>query len=1361
MRRSLPVILLIILTLLCFSTLSYSQTGKVWVTIPSDVDTPYLGTDGRWKANDSAFNAQINLLEISSSGKALPASRNATLQRVYELTCNCLQAELEDRLSTNVSVVSGVQRAPVYDTLHTPNDYNIQPGMNNYALNLINAQTAWDITTGDTNVVIGISDQGYSPTHSELVGKYVYLNSGSNFTTHGNAVSILAAGRTNNNNGLSSIGYDCKLWLGNMNYSSMLAAAYAGIRVINLSWASGCYYNIYEQQAVNEAYAAGAFIVAAAGNGNTCGNGNSGAYVYPAAYNNVFSVTSIGPNDNHMRIPNDTTSTHQHNNQVDLSAPGYDVAVNPFEGWYIQSSGTSFAAPYVSGTIGLMLSQNPCLSRKDIDTILRITSVNIDTLNPLYAGKLGAGRLNAQAAVQLASGWATNPMAVTLQPVGTSATVGSTIQLTSASTSSFPVYQWQIDSSGIFVNLNNNATYSGVKTATLTISGVSLLLNNKSYRCVMTSGYCQAISDPATLSVSVGNIPGDVETIYGDTTLCVGAISSFWINSVPGATSYNWTISGVSSIVSGQGTDSIQVAVYDSSVIITVTPVNVTGNGGAATLTVYTVPVATALLSGSTTICAGDSALLTINFTGQGPWSGSINQNIPFTCNTNPCYVAVHPSVTTDYSITELQTDSCFSGADALSGNVTVTVIPAVFDTITHTVCPGQLPYVWNGNSYFSAGNFNDTLTGVAGCDSIVTLILTVVNNVIPNAPASITQVLVSNVCNSRIYRFTAALTANSVGYSWMIPSGCGGVAGVTVDSGNINSSRIIKLKFTSNNAALLTDSIRVRAFNACGMGPFRAAKLNNTALNVPVLPASITVTPILTNVCGERKYRYKAPNLPSATASNTAATGYLWSFSSPLPLQVQLDSGTFNSQTIVVKYVSNAAAAPGDSIYVQYASACGYSAKRASKINVAALNPPAAPVSITMTTLTASICGERRYRFSMPLTPGSTVSTAAANGYEWVLIGNLAAYGVVDSGSLNSRVVVIKYTNDNATIVGDSIKARYLSDCGPGAFRAFKFTVPKLNPPLAPASISITAVSTNICGARKYRYRAPTLPAATVNYAAATGYSWDFTGILGADAVVDSGSLTSQTLRVIFSSNAAAQIGDSVRVLYTSACGNSPRRSVKLTNTLLLPPAAPTSIGIELKQDVCNARKYRYIAPATLPAATASRGAGSGYLWSMPIGSLGITGVLDSGTLNSQKIVIVYSSNAAAATGDSIHLRYTSACGNGDVRARKLTNTFKFGCQQITGKMPYTGDEAANQPNSLQLQVTPNPSRTDFRLLVNSKYAEAIIVRVFDMQGRLLIPMRIAAGNALSIGGQLPPGTYILEVRQGKEIRSMKLLKY
>ena len=383
------------------SLLSFSQQdSKVWLTIENSNNVPTENASGVLVSTDANFNAAISSLNITNIQKALPSSRTASLTKVYEVSCDCDVADLYTTLTNNVSVVSKVEYAPVYQTLETPDDYTLSVS-NPWALELIGAKDAWNVTTGDANVVIAISDQNYFENHEELVGKFVhYDHTNTASQGHGTAVATLAAGATNNTLGKSAIGYNSSLALYRMNYNEVLDASYAGAKVVNLSWTSGCSFNQYLQDVMDEVYNNGTFIIASAGNGSTCGGAEN--LVYPAAYDKVFAVTSIGENDNHERTIGNPNSTHQHNASVDLSAPGYDVPITAAPGWYLTGSGTSYASPIVAGTVGLMIAANPCLTNIEIEYILKNTSTFIDDLNPAYAGLIGQGRLNAAAAVEMA-----------------------------------------------------------------------------------------------------------------------------------------------------------------------------------------------------------------------------------------------------------------------------------------------------------------------------------------------------------------------------------------------------------------------------------------------------------------------------------------------------------------------------------------------------------------------------------------------------------------------------------------------------------------------------------------------------------------------------------------------------------------------------------------------------------------------------------------------------------------------------------------------------------------------------------------------------------------------------------------------
>jgi hypothetical protein len=215
----------------------------------------------------------------------------------------------------------------------------------------------------------------------------------------------------------------------------------------------------------------------------------------------------------------------------------------------------------------------------------------------------------------------------------------------------------------------------------------------------------------------------------------------------------------------------------------------------------------------------------------------------------------------------------------------------------------------------------------------------------------------------------------------------------------------------------------------------------------------------------------------------------------------------------------------------------------------------------------------------------------------------------------------------------------------------------------------------------------------------------------------IDSGSLTSRGFIATFASNAAAATGDSVRVLYTSGCGNSLRKASKLSNAALGVPAAPASVTIQTVSDVCGARVYRYIAPA-LSAATTTVGAASGYLWTSPTGTVGSTGVLDSGSTSGRIIRYRYASNAAAGVGDSIRVRYTSGCGNGAIKAQKLSNLAKvclLNTEVITAKTMIQ----QNQTNS-KFEIYPNPNKGDFKIRFGHKLvkSEKMRIEIYDAKG-------------------------------------------
>jgi subtilisin family serine protease len=139
------------------------------------------------------------------------------------------------------------------------------------------------------------------------------------------------------------------------------------------------------REAVIYATLHGALVVAAAGNQGT------NTRHYPAAYETVLAVGSVEADNTFSTFSN-------YGRDVDVEAPGDGIYSTYYTGGYASWSGTSFAAPFVSGLGALLAGDNPYLGPHAIKYIIKHTAVNIDALNPGYAGQIGFGIIDIGAA---------------------------------------------------------------------------------------------------------------------------------------------------------------------------------------------------------------------------------------------------------------------------------------------------------------------------------------------------------------------------------------------------------------------------------------------------------------------------------------------------------------------------------------------------------------------------------------------------------------------------------------------------------------------------------------------------------------------------------------------------------------------------------------------------------------------------------------------------------------------------------------------------------------------------------------------------------------------------------------------------
>ncbi len=303
-----------------------------------------------------------------------------------------------------------------YAELHwVPDDIGDDTNNGQYALHLMNAEKAWDITRGRRSVVVAVVDNGIDLDHVDLINKLVAgydLADGDGNPdiphtgfTHGTHVAGIVGAETNNNQGVASIGnlvmimpvkvtYDDAENFKEVShgYEGILWAAEHGADIINCSWGA------YETLASNEdviatATALGSLVVASAGNDNTTRK------EYPAAFPGVLAVGSSDINELKSSFSNS-------GDWVDVCAPGTNIlstiptTFTQF-GEYDYFNGTSMAAPMVSAVCALVKSVSSSYTPAEITQIIKNTANTLIYANdPSMNGALGAGRVDAYFAVR-------------------------------------------------------------------------------------------------------------------------------------------------------------------------------------------------------------------------------------------------------------------------------------------------------------------------------------------------------------------------------------------------------------------------------------------------------------------------------------------------------------------------------------------------------------------------------------------------------------------------------------------------------------------------------------------------------------------------------------------------------------------------------------------------------------------------------------------------------------------------------------------------------------------------------------------------------------------------------------------------
>ena len=345
----------------------------------------------------------------------------------------------------------------------TPSDGNLS--YQDY-LTQIKALEAWDIAHNSPEIVIAVIDSGVDVDHpdlteniwhnsmeakdgldndengyiDDLIGWDFVLNSpdprpkfGGDYTKlgidHGTLVAGVIGAVGDNAFGVSGLSWKVKIMplkvmdgegSGSTSsvYHAMKYATDNGADIINLSMVGNAFDPLLDK-AIAEAYEKGLIIVAAAGNESADGSTDDISLdlnknpQYPICHdgggdnNYILGVGAVDENDVKSKFSNYGSKC------LDVVAPGENFwglnffspvipGFNKYYGGYW--SGTSLAAPLVSGTAALIKSIRPDLSNKQIYQLIIENADDINNLNPRYRDLMGGGRLNMEKALKAAGG---------------------------------------------------------------------------------------------------------------------------------------------------------------------------------------------------------------------------------------------------------------------------------------------------------------------------------------------------------------------------------------------------------------------------------------------------------------------------------------------------------------------------------------------------------------------------------------------------------------------------------------------------------------------------------------------------------------------------------------------------------------------------------------------------------------------------------------------------------------------------------------------------------------------------------------------------------------------------------------------
>jgi plastocyanin len=544
-------------------------------------------------------------------------------------------------------------------------------------------------------------------------------------------------------------------------------------------------------------------------------------------------------------------------------------------------------------------------------------------------------------------------------------------------------------------------------------------------------------SSPTTLNVSITSVPQKPAAISGANAICINSSNLYSISSVPGATSYSWTLPSGWTGTSNSNSITTQANSTSGNILVTANNICGVSSSQSISISVSGPPNQPGIISGNNAVCSGSANVYSVtavpgatSYTWSLPseWNGTSTTNsINVTAGSaggtlsvvsnGICGASASRALAVTISSSPGQPSGISGNSTICANSINTYSVPLVAGATSYS---WTLPGGWTGTSATnsitvtsSSGGGNISVAATNSCGNSSPQNLAIAVNSIPLQPGTISGNL--NVCANSSNTYSIVAVPGATSYSWTLPTGW---------TGNSSSNSI------TVNAGTTGGAIKVSANNTCGNSV--VSTLNVTTL-APQAPAAITGK---NSICGNSSNIYSVPEV-------SGATSYTW----VLPFG-WTGSSTTNTITAI-------AGTSGGNITVAANNTCGSSTVQTLGVSVG--NIPALPGVISGQN---NICGNSTNQYTISQVPEAT-------SYTWTLPNGW-------TGNSNTNIIsaVSGLSGGNITVMANNA-------CGSSGKQIFSASV--INPPVQPGIISGNAT---ICEKSTYSYT-------VIEVSGATSYSW------------------------------------------------------------------------------------------------------------------------------------------------------------------------------------------------------------------------------------------------------------------------------